>query len=344
MSRILIYANIGPDVGAGHMMRCLSIAKALSQKGGECSFLLPNAQAPYILGEDNFHKVVLDEQHTWQQAVQIQIGAIQPDCVLVDSYAVSMEQLEEINQLAPVVYMDDFAEQRYSVAGIVNYGVAADEKRYQQLYTNTKTTLLLGTRYTPLRQEFCLVQLPQLKAEPQNVLITVGGADPFCTAPVILEYLLRRQTLSHLTFHAVIGALSSTLPQLAQISAEFSDRVVLHHQVGDMARLMQSCDMAISAGGSTLYELCACGVPSISFAYADNQHPNTKGLAQAGVIPYAGDWRTEQADVTRRFAKYLEQMQPVSKRNRQRKKMQTIADGKGAQRLAAALIENFALE
>ena len=153
--------------------------------------------------------------------------------------------------------------------------------------------------------------------------------------------MLLQPQLRHLIFHPVIGSLSPALPQVKKLAAEFAGRVIIHQNVSKMAELMSACDLAISAGGSTLYELCACGVPSISFAYADNQCPNTEGFAKEGIIPYAGDWRKDEVAVLKNFAEYLSHMQLAAQRLAQQQKMRQVVDGKGAERLAAALINAF---
>ena len=78
------------------------------------------------------------------------------------------------------------------------------------------------------------------------------------------------------------------------VMAGKDSRIVLHEQVSDMAALMSTCDLAFSAGGTTLYELCAVGVPSVSFSMADNQLPGVKAFDDANLIPWAGDIRDNE--------------------------------------------------
>ena len=100
---------------------------------------------------------------------------------------------------------------------------------------------------------------------------------------------------------------------------------------------MKEADLAISAGGTTLYELCAVGTPAISYSFADNQLYNVKQFAKDGMIDYAGDVRRDDI-----FTNVVELYQKYDKDRRLREersvRMQQMVDGKGAERIGAALL------
>lgn len=100
---------------------------------------------------------------------------------------------------------------------------------------------------------------------------------------------------------------------------------------------MQEADIAISAGGTTLYELCALGVPTISYAFVDNQLDNVKQFQADDIIAYAGDVREENIvdKINMYLKKYMNDMELRKKKSLQ---MQRFIDGKGAERIAEALI------
>lgn len=101
---------------------------------------------------------------------------------------------------------------------------------------------------------------------------------------------------------------------------------------------MQKADIAISAGGTTLYELCACGTPTISYAFADNQLDNVKQFQEDGLIDYAGDARID--DIAKNVNQYLKKYQDDWQLHEKKsEKMQEMVDGKGAMRLAEALMK-----
>lgn len=95
--------------------------------------------------------------------------------------------------------------------------------------------------------------------------------------------------------------------------------------------------MAVSAGGITLYELCAVGTPAISYSFADNQLRNVEKFDEDGMISYAGDLRKDP--VAERVAGYLDYYGQNQKLRQERSlRMQELVDGQGARRIAEILI------
>lgn len=104
-----------------------------------------------------------------------------------------------------------------------------------------------------------------------------------------------------------------------------------------MEDYMKTADIAVSAGGTTLYELCACGTPAISYSFVDNQLDNVKQFQEDGLIDYAGDVRYDR--VIENILRYLEIYSADITLRRQRSvKMQKLIDGNGASRITDALM------
>jgi spore coat polysaccharide biosynthesis predicted glycosyltransferase SpsG len=110
-----------------------------------------------------------------------------------------------------------------------------------------------------------------------------------------------------------------------------------------MASLMSSCDLAVSAAGTTLYELCALGVPSISFTMADNQLTTANAFAAVEAIPCAGDLRTGVDAVLDEVLRFITESSP-EKRKAAHETMSSLIDGKGALRIAEAIAELLKLK
>jgi spore coat polysaccharide biosynthesis predicted glycosyltransferase SpsG len=135
------------------------------------------------------------------------------------------------------------------------------------------------------------------------------------------------------TIHLVVGVLNRHRHHLKERAAA-DQRIVLHENISDMATLMSKCDLAISAAGSTLCELCAIGVPTICFAVADNQIPNAERLAAKNAAIYAKD---------QSFTEHIQTLaNDYPRRRTLSTNMRHIIDGYGAVRIAKKMLARVA--
>ena len=170
----------------------------------------------------------------------------------------------------------------------------------------------------------------------RDLFISTGGTDPFSIASGLAHRLLSSDDWKDTCLHLLTGPMHLHRYQLVSL-AETDSRVVLHENVTEMASLMAECDLAFSAGGTTLYELCAVGVPSVSYTMADNQIPGVKAFDEAGLIPWIGDVRNNPNF----YEKAVEQLSALAsdadRRRAQSLRMRMAIDGAGADRIAEAL-------
>ena len=254
-----------------------------------------------------------------------------PSLLLIDSYRVTEGYFRELRPLVPLAYMDDLNQARWDTDCLINYNIIASVFDYSA-YDAGETRLLLGPEYAPLRDEFQHLPPPFVRDGAAEVLVSAGGADP----EGITEKLIRETCPRHpaLRFHFIVGALN---PRLKEIQALAGERVVLHIRENRMAELMRSCDIAVSAAGTTLYELCACGVPTIVYSMADNQVLPAEEFARRGIMLSAGDCR-EDAGFTDRVDSQLRALTAETELRRElSRRMRDLVDGNGAARIARAL-------
>lgn len=115
-------------------------------------------------------------------------------------------------------------------------------------------------------------------------------------------------------------------------------RVKVHRQVTDMAGLMRGCDLAVTAGGTTVYELCALGVPFVCFSYAENQEALTAYVGQGDMGWNAGEFHHDPKGTLERIDSLVRQaLARPGLRQRMSARARVLVDGRGAKRLAEAL-------
>lgn len=341
---VIIRADGNAKIGAGHLMRCLTIAEALTDKlkgREEICFFCADEQSGDMVRANGFAVKVLESDYRdmeselpmWGRLVAESVSADDKIRILVDSYHVTGAYLEQLRHYGNVYLMDDMQEQAYPVDAVINYNAFAEEEVYRRLYENTDTKCLVGSDYVPIRQQF-LNRDYKVAETVKNVLITTGGGDVDNIAGKILQTIYRE----HISFHIVTGRFNPHLETLRETESSLQG-VHIYHDVSDMAGLMEKCDMAVTAGGTTIYELAAVGVPFLCFSYANNQEALTEYIGTKQIAGFAGAFHKGEAAV-------LEEMKTLfdlyagsyDLRKNCFQKEREMIDGRGAYRLAEKLI------
>lgn len=323
-------------IATGHMMRCLSIADAARTLGEHTTFILADNQAKSLIHKRGHRAVVLHTPWDDKQAeLPVLLKVIREHGVrriLVDSYQVTPIYLGQLKKHTEVYYMDDLNAFHYPVDALICYANYWQKFRHQDHYEDVK--LYLGTQYTPLRDMFFDCGRKEIKASVESLLLLSGGSDPYDVLEGILKGIHRER---YRKINVICGIYYSNYGRLCR-KYKKDENIHIYRGIPDIASYMQEADLAISAGGTTLYELCAMGTPAISYSFADNQMGNVEKFNEDGLISYAGDMRKD--DVIEHIAGYLEyygQNQEV--RQERSSRMQEFIDGKGAMRIAEVLMD-----
>ncbi|MBE5953787.1 MAG: UDP-2,4-diacetamido-2,4,6-trideoxy-beta-L-altropyranose hydrolase [Lachnospiraceae bacterium] len=341
MGNICIRVDGNEIIATGHVMRCLSIAHQIKNNGEAVEFVVADNRPTSIIEENGFNCYVLgttwDDMDTEIQKFSEYIKRNNIDTVLIDSYFVTENYLASISKQAKVCYIDDLDKFIYPVHTLINYGLQCDrdyERRYEAVGSNTK--FLLGGKYAPLREEFSCVPY-EVRENVEKVLITTGGTDQLNMAYKLAEKLVSENTFKNIEFHIIVGRFNGNKDNL-KILGNARESIVLHEKVTNMSYWMRKCDVAISAAGTTTFELSACGIPSICFEVADNQ-VGARLWEQGGYMIYAGNAYMEQEKCIGACIKGLLKLQgDYNFRKNMSHKMQGLVDGLGASRIADYLI------
>lgn len=188
-------------------------------------------------------------------------------------------------------------------------------------------------KYTPLREEF----YPGAKEGSKQILLTTGGTDTYNVAGAFLKKMEEFKELELYTFQVIVGQMNQNKEKLKEL-AEKNQRIRLHYDVDNMGELMRSCEYAVSAGGTTLYELCACQVPTVCFSFAENQKQFVEKMEQKEIMLCAGDARNNVDATAEKIGtgliKLIKHPERVIK---MKEKMAYLVDTKGAVRVAEFL-------
>ncbi len=332
---IYIRADMNEQIATGHIMRCLSIADALRGLGEPVRFILADEQAVSLLKQRGYDAIVL---HTQWNCMEEELSVLSQvirnehiDKLLIDSYQVTQRYLAELSKLVTTFYIDDLNLFEYQVDVVICY--ANYWKKFQYKINDKRTTYLLGMKYVPLKQAFWNCEAKIISEKADNLLILTGGSDPFNVTEQILDSI---DTYQFQTIDVICGIYNTNYNKFVK-KYENNKNIKLHQAVNNIEQYMKKADIAISAGGTTLYELCAIGTPAISFSFADNQLDNVRQFQEDGLIDYAGDARMD--DIAGTINQYLTRYRnDFELRKEKSEKMQKMVDGKGAERIARAIV------
>ena len=352
MRRIFFRADANAHIGGGHMMRCLTIAEALG--AADIVFVCADEESARLPRQAGFETRVLGTDYRDMEAEVAALVSMcleppasmddVPDTIIVDSYHATDVYLCALREHARVVLIEDALTHARPADVIINYNLHASGCAYQDAYPSgardaesgtavRPPLLLIGPRYAPVRAQFTGRQAV-IRDEVRDILILCGASDPLNAATQIYHALSER----NVRFHIVCGAYNPHMDTLRELAKQ-DDRLILHEQVEDMAALMCDCDLAVTAAGSTIYELCAVGLPFVAFSLADNQDPILSVLEAEDIASCAGLFYRDAAGTLQNISRHVTELSSdVSLRKKRSEAQRLLVDGQGAARIVEALL------
>jgi UDP-2,4-diacetamido-2,4,6-trideoxy-beta-L-altropyranose hydrolase len=342
---LIIRADADSDVGAGHVMRCLSLASGWTRMGGNSVFLgkIGSTALRGRVEREGFERLQLERTHpdpldletTLRTLHGRALGGPGGECWLaLDGYRFCSAYQEAIKAAGfRLLVLDDNAHlARYHADLLLNQNLGADTLSYS---ADHDTHCLLGPRYALLRPEFCRWKnwARNVPASARNLLITMGGADP---ANVTLKVVqaLRHLNAKNLDVRVVVGSENPNSAILHSVTTGVTG-VQLLAAPKDMPSLMAWADVAVSAGGSTCWELAFMGLPSLTIILADNQRLNAELLDDAGVSTNLGCHESLSSDQIAQGLKVL--LESTERLDEMARLGRALIDGKGVDRVLDAI-------
>lgn len=286
---LLIRADASSAIGTGHVMRCLALAQAWQDGGGEVVFLC--ADLPPILEarlrEEKCRvfrlEAAIGSKDDANLTAQI-AGEHGAQWIVGDSYRFDFVWQSVVKKagFSLLVLDDDRHAQKYAADVILNPNAGASAKIYR--HSSPQSEILAGAEFALLRREFRLARQENLQVSPRitRILIAMGGADVQNLTPRTLRWL---QSETDVEGKVHVAGLLGNLQDALQ-NSRFSLR---QSRAGrEMPTLMVQSDLVIGAAGSTTWELGFLGVPTILSVVAPNQTDVAKWAHENGVATNIG--------------------------------------------------------
>jgi UDP-2,4-diacetamido-2,4,6-trideoxy-beta-L-altropyranose hydrolase len=307
--RVAFRADASIQIGTGHVMRCLSLADALRNRGVQCRFICRTHQGhlrDYIaqngheiielsLTEVGFNTPAYPAHAAWlgadwttdaEQTGQV-LGLQPADWLVVDHYALDRRWEQALKpHCQRIMVIDDLADRHHDCDLLLDQNLGRVAQDYCSLL-NAETELLIGPKYALLRPEFTQWRALSLKrrcAQPKlrNLLITMGGVDKDNATGKVLEALKGCALHHDVTITVIMGTYGPWIDTIKLQAAQLPWPTRVLSGVSNMAQLMTQSDLAIGAAGSTSWERCCLGLPTIQVVLAENQKTIATSLDSVG--------------------------------------------------------------
>lgn len=314
--RILFRVDASLEIGTGHVMRCLTLADALAARGVDCEFIcrehvgnlidlislkgyevhkLPNPELlveNFVLSTSGVKPI--GSYLNWLGVMQsddanncrLILETRNPDWLIVDHYALDAEwESKLIPHCRNLMVIDDLANRPHVPSLLLDQTFGREPISYSRLVPSG-CRLICGSKYALLRSEFSALRSYSLQRRGsgnlQNVLINFGGVDKDNITLSVLRELRNSVLPIDCTITVVMGSTSPWLNQIYNEAEYMPWKTQVLVGVTNMAEIMADSDLAIGAAGTTSWERCCLGLPTIMFVLSDNQTEIAKELNQFG--------------------------------------------------------------
>lgn len=313
--RIALRADASLDIGTGHVMRCLTLADALRERGANCCFVC-RAHPGNMIGmirHRGFEALVLplverqagngdasperSPPHAdwlgadWAsdaQATLTALGETPVDWLIVDHYALDAQWQAIVKPHArKLMVIDDLADRAQDCDLLLDQTFGRNATDYKSLVPSC-CILLCGSQYALLRPEFAALRVYSLQRRKdtplEQLLVAMGGIDRDNATGQVLEALKSSKLPANCRITVVMGASAPWIAEVLQQAKTMPWFAEVRINVEDMAQLMADSDLAIGAAGTASWERCSLGLPSILLVLADNQRAVAHGLERSGSV------------------------------------------------------------
>lgn len=358
--RIAIRVDASYTIGTGHVMRTLTLAQALRQRGATLEFVcrehpgnlidmikqqgylchsLPLPAVASDAGNGTAHTAWLGAH--WQEdaaATKQALSHAHYDWLIVDHYAIERHWEQHLRATGARLFaIDDLADRHHDVDALLDQTLHRTLDAYQPLLP-AQTTIFTGSHYALVRPEFGSLRSSTLQrraTQPNptgRLLIFFGGADQQNLTGTALRALCSVNPFQHID--VVLGGTAPHADDVATLCRTLG--ATLHIQSSRMAELMSNADLALGAPGSASWERCTLGLPTLLIICADNQRQIAHALASAGAAFVIGETPMEAEYLRNALHTFLPQT--AASYYHMTENCRNICDGLGATRITQYLL------
>ncbi len=349
--KILFRADGAPEMGTGHLSRCMALAHALRNRGHQILFLVMDHPGNFsqILKDQgfdfelipqfkNYKKPVTGIENTWlgnelQDEISFSSQVIKkfnPAYVVVDHYDIDYRWQKAVKAPGIKIFViDDLANRQHDCEFLLDQTLGRIRKDYENLIPKNSQTLL-GTEFALLREEFSDRPDGRSFEDVKNIFVSMGGSDPRGITLQILKGL--EKVTKPLEIDVILKQDSRGFQEVKEIEAKSHHKIRVIKDAKRMSELMKHADIAFGAGGSSAWERCSMALPTLTILVADNQKKVISELSSYGAIINLGPYENVTPELV--YESFAKIMTDPGKLLEMSEKARTLCDGKGCERVS----------
>jgi UDP-2,4-diacetamido-2,4,6-trideoxy-beta-L-altropyranose hydrolase len=306
--KVAFRVDAATSIGAGHLVRCITLGRELQKKGADILFLCQDFCEKFIplLQQNDFRFILLHCNQKEKDPAQNHVGWSEReqnydarqsltalateavDWLVVDHYGLDVRWESQMRSAVHNIFViDDLANRKHDCDVLLDQNFSfSGNSRYAALVP-AHCRIFCGPCYALLRPEYQAMQsIPRNPEAPvRNVLVSLGAIDPENVTRKVLESFTHAD-FSDILVHVVIGKNNPHRRELAPFSNQ--KNIIFHDAPEHLAQLMAMADLAIGAGGTTTWERMCVGLPALVLCLSENQLPASQALHEAGFIHSLG--------------------------------------------------------
>jgi len=355
---IIFRTDASLNIGTGHVMRCLTLAQAFRYKGARCHFICREHAGNLLelIRQHGFKahalpmQVILQEKLVQQDEIngnilphaawlgadwqtdasqtKYAIGDLDVNWLIVDHYALDSRWETELKfHYKKLMVIDDLADRPHACDLLLDQNYYVDmDVRYEKLAPQHCKSLL-GPKYALLRPEFKEIRsnLKIHNRKLERLFVFFGGNDPSNETSKAL-HAIKLLDFDNISIDVVVGRMNPHYEEISSLCRKMPDAKI-HRQVSNIAELMRNADLAIGAAGSTTWERCCIGLPSLVWCIAENQLAIAKSADEIGVCINLGKASNVSVQIASNALGEL--IKNKKKRQKMTKNSLGIVDGEG---------------
>lgn len=338
--RALFRADASPDIGGGHVMRCLTLADELRGNGWASTFAVSAQTVGTVpaLGTSGHCVEVLPDTGLLQAEALQNTARDDLDLLVIDHYGIGEEYERKCREFTrKILVIDDLANRSHCCDVLLDQTLGRKAGEYAALVPRG-CQILVGSEYALLRPQFAHWRALSLARREKHtalrrILVSMGMTDPMNISERVLEGI--EASGLQVEVDVLLGGGAPHLERIRNRARTSGIPVTVHASATDVAPLLAEADLAIGAAGSSSWERCCLGVPSVVLVVAENQRRVANELAGRGAVMALGgslrDAAQNIAELLKTLASSFGRIYDLSQN------AAAVCDGRGTRRFGLVL-------